>query len=69
MIESKFRLAVIQRLQQVALEERRTWDENKLFQWWMAQVSANPTVEHGATNPWQAARSAATGMYGPEAVT
>jgi hypothetical protein len=70
MSESKFRQRVKDALRRVPAAERRTWDTQKLMAWWMAQVSADPTMAYGAGpgDHWQTAHSAAMGMYGPEVI-
>ncbi|MDK9707430.1 MAG: hypothetical protein OEL83_10305 [Desulforhopalus sp.] len=55
MKKAEFEQAVRDELRRVPAEERRTWDDNKLFFWFMKAKSDNPdlTWDRCPGDPWQ----------------
>ncbi|WP_243318070.1 hypothetical protein [Geothrix paludis] len=69
MNKSEFEQAVRTELMRVPIAERRTWDNNKLFFWFMKAKTDNPrlTWDRCPGDPWQWVPGICKHLIGPNA--
>ena len=69
MSKQQFRDAVRAALREVPLENRKTWDESDLSQWFFAERSKNLQLQRsdGDGDPWQHLKSMCSDLIGHKA--
>jgi hypothetical protein len=69
MLKQDFEKAVRDTLRKVPVEERRTWDDTKLFTWFMKAKAEDPflTWERCPGDPWQWVPGICKHLIGPGA--
>lgn len=69
MLKSDFEKAIRTELRKIPIEERRTWDDTKLFFWYMEAKSTNPFLvwDKCPGDPWQCVPSICKYLIGPGA--
>lgn len=70
MKKADFEQFIKSELRNVALEERKTWDETKLFTWFMKIKRENPdlTYDRCPGDPWQRVPGICQHLIGPRAL-
>lgn len=69
MLKQAFRTAVRDRLRQVPLEARKTWNETNLLTWWREAQAADPhlTWERAPGDVWQHVKGMCRDLMGKDA--
>jgi hypothetical protein len=69
MEKETFRKIVRDRLKQMPVESRRSWDQNSLFGWWLEESSKDPNVTSGraAGELWMQVKATCMDLIGPQA--